>query len=42
MPACIKRYDFGLNWNVDINDGGFMVGKYVDIVFNAEADLIVV
>lgn len=38
--TCINREDFGLKWNVNINDGGFMVGKHVDIVFNAEADLL--
>jgi hypothetical protein len=26
-------------WNLDIEDGGFMVGKWADITFNAEADL---
>jgi polyisoprenoid-binding protein YceI len=36
----INREDFGLKWNLAINDGGFMVGKHVDIVFNAEADLL--
>ena len=35
----INREDFGLIWNVAIEEGGFMVGKYVDIIFNAEADL---
>ena len=38
--TCINREDFGMQWNVPIEDGGFMVGKYVDIVFNAEADLL--
>jgi polyisoprenoid-binding protein YceI len=38
--TCINREDFGLRWNLPIEDGGFMVGKYVDIVFNAEADLV--
>ncbi len=37
--ASIKREDFGMFWNVEIEDGGFMVGKTVDIVFNAEIDL---
>lgn len=37
--ATIDREDFGMNWNVGIESGGFMVGKYVDIIFNAEADL---
>ena len=36
----INREDFDMKWNVPIEDGGFMVGKHVDIVFNAEADLI--
>jgi polyisoprenoid-binding protein YceI len=38
--TCINREDFGLKWNLDIEDGGFMVGKHVDIIFNAEADLV--
>jgi polyisoprenoid-binding protein YceI len=37
--ACIQRESFGMTWNVDIKDGGFMVGKCVDITFSAEADL---
>jgi polyisoprenoid-binding protein YceI len=37
--ATINREDFGMMWNVEIEDQGFMVGKYVDIIFNAEADL---
>jgi polyisoprenoid-binding protein YceI len=37
--TCIRRESFGLTWNLDIRDGGFMVGKHVDIDFNAEADL---
>lgn len=38
--TCINREDFGIKWNLAIEDGGFMVGKHIDIVFNAEADLI--
>jgi polyisoprenoid-binding protein YceI len=37
--ASINREDFGMSWNVEIEDGGFMVGKAVDIVFSAEIDL---
>jgi polyisoprenoid-binding protein YceI len=37
--TCIQRESFGMTWNMDIRDGGFMVGKRVDITFNAEADL---
>ncbi len=37
--TCIQREDFGMTWNVGIEDGGFMVGKCVDITFSAEADL---
>ncbi|MCX5806979.1 MAG: YceI family protein [Proteobacteria bacterium] len=37
--TCIQREDFGMAWNLGIEDGGFMVGKCVDIVFSAEADL---
>lgn len=36
----INREDFGMKWNASIENGGFMVGKHIDIVFNAEADLI--
>jgi polyisoprenoid-binding protein YceI len=35
----IRREDFGMIWNLDIEDGGFMVGKWADITFSAEADL---
>ena len=35
----IQREDFGMKWNLDIGDGGFMVGKYVDTNFSAEVDL---
>jgi polyisoprenoid-binding protein YceI len=38
--ASINREDFDMKWNAPIEDGGFMVGKHADIVFNAEADLI--
>jgi polyisoprenoid-binding protein YceI len=38
--ASINREDFGMMWNVGIEDRGFMVGKHIDIVFNAEADLV--
>ena len=37
--TCIDREDFGMTWNLDIEDGGFMVGKHVDITINFEADL---
>jgi polyisoprenoid-binding protein YceI len=37
--TCIQREDFGILWNLDIEDGGFMVGKRVDITFSAELDL---
>ncbi len=38
--ASINREDFGMSWNVAIDDGGLMVGKNVDIIFNAELDLV--
>lgn len=38
--AGINREDFGMFWNLAIEDGGFMVGRHVDIVFNAEVDLV--
>ena len=34
-----NREDFGMTWNVDIAGGGFMVGKYVQVVINSECDL---
>ncbi len=37
--ATIQREDFGMIWNLDIEGGGFMVGKRVDITFCAELDL---
>jgi len=37
--ACIQREDFGMIWNLEIEGGGFMVGKRVDITFSAEVDL---
>ena len=36
--ASIDREDFGMMWNVGIEDGGFMVGKTIDLAFNAEID----
>jgi len=38
--SCINREDFGMTWNLDIEDGGFMVGKCIDITFSAELDLV--
>jgi polyisoprenoid-binding protein YceI len=35
----MHREDFGMVWNLDIEGGGFMVGKRVDITFCAELDL---
>ena len=37
--TCVQREAFGMKWNLDIEDGGFMVGKCVDITFSTEADL---
>jgi polyisoprenoid-binding protein YceI len=36
----INREDFGMVWNVPIEDNGFMVGKHVDVILNAEVDLV--
>jgi len=38
--AKINREDFGVDWNMGIENGGFMVGKHVYITLNAEADLV--
>jgi len=35
----INREDFGLTWNEPMGNGGFMVGKEVEITMNIEADL---
>ncbi|MEN6617598.1 MAG: YceI family protein [Syntrophorhabdus sp.] len=35
----IDREQFGMQWNVGIEEKGFMVGKTIDVVFNAEIDL---
>jgi polyisoprenoid-binding protein YceI len=36
----INREDFGLKWNEPMGNGGFMVGKEVEISMNLEADLV--
>lgn len=33
----IDRYDFGINWNVDLPGGKFLVGKEIKIEVNLEA-----
>jgi polyisoprenoid-binding protein YceI len=33
----IDRYDFGVSWNGDLPHGGFVVGREVDILIDAEA-----
>lgn len=35
----IDRYDFGVNWNSSIPDGGVVVSREVEIVLDAEAIL---
>ena len=35
----ISRQDFGMVWNVDLESGGVMVGKEVQIFLDIEADL---
>ncbi len=35
----IDRYDFGVNWNGDLPDGGIVVGREVDIILDVEAIL---
>lgn len=35
----IDRYDFGVNWNGTLPNGGFIVGRDVDIALDAEAIL---
>ena len=36
----VNREDYGLIWNVPMEDGGVLVGKYAEITLEAEADLI--
>lgn len=35
----INRFDFGVNWNSPLANGGFVVGSEVDITIDAEAIL---
>jgi len=37
--TAVNREDFGLLWNMALDDGGFMVGKEVRIYLDIEADL---
>ena len=37
--STINREDFGMVWNLDIENGGFMVSRHIDITVNFEADL---
>lgn len=36
----LNREDFGLTWNETMGNGGFMVGKEVEVAMNIEADLV--
>jgi polyisoprenoid-binding protein YceI len=36
----INREDFGMDWNTELEQGGFMVGKHVYLTLEAEADLV--
>ena len=36
----LNREDFGLKWNEPMDNGGFMVGKEVQVSMNIEADLV--
>ena len=38
--AKINREDFGMAWNMEMEHGGFMVGKHVYLTLDAEADLV--
>ena len=37
----INREDFGITWNMDMESGGVMVGRDVEIILDVEADLVV-
>ncbi|MBI5408876.1 MAG: hypothetical protein HZA14_05880 [Nitrospirae bacterium] len=36
----INREDFGLAWNMPLENGGLMVGRYVHLFVDIEADLV--
>lgn len=36
----VNREDFGMDRNLDLEDGGFMVGKHAYLTINCEADLL--
>lgn len=36
----INREDFGMMFNTELENGGFMVGKHVYLTINAEIDLV--
>ena len=36
----INREDFGMTFNTELENGGFMVGKHVYLTINAEVDLV--
>lgn len=37
--ATINREDYGIMWNVELKNSGFMVGKEIQIMLDIEADL---
>jgi polyisoprenoid-binding protein YceI len=40
VAAMVNREDFGMVWNVPMNDGGMMVGQDIGINLDIEADLV--
>jgi polyisoprenoid-binding protein YceI len=39
LKTRLNREDFGINWNVPLMGGGWMVGQEVEIMLDVEADL---
>ena len=37
--TCLNREDFGMNWNNNFGAGNFMVGRHINIIVDAEADI---
>jgi polyisoprenoid-binding protein YceI len=35
----VNRESFGMVWNMPLESGGWLVGKYAQLTINAEADL---
>jgi polyisoprenoid-binding protein YceI len=36
----LNREDFGMTWNLEMEHGGFMVGRLIHLILNLEVDLV--